>query len=257
MKQVNTEIACIRLGSNTHIIPVTSPELALEILKTHDSVFVSRPISMTAEILSRGYLSAVLSPTGDQWKKMRRILVFQVINPPTLHRMLGQRTKEADTLLRYIFSLTRNSEAINRRSITQHYCGNTIRKIVFNRRYDGKGREHGGPTFEEENHNQALFTVLKHLNAFSISDFMPSLKPFDLGGHEKIVKRAFKVIRDLDEPIIDKRVQEWRDEKKKEAEDIVDILISLKNENGKSLLSIEEIKAQVMVMYNTFFIIFL
>ncbi|CAK9327983.1 unnamed protein product [Citrullus colocynthis] len=245
LRQFNTEIACIRLGSNTHIIPVASPELALEFLKTHDSVFGSRPTSMTAEMLSRGYLSAALSPTGDQWKKMRRILVSQVLNPSTLHGMRGQRTKEADTLLHYIFSLSKNGEAVNIRSIAQHYCSGTIRRMVFNRRYYGKGREDGGASFEEENHNQALFTILTHLNAFSISEFMPYLKPFDLNGHEKIVKRALKVIRDLDEPIIEERVQEWRDGKKKEVEDILDILISLKNENGKSLLSIEEIKAQV------------
>lgn len=81
---------------------------------------------------------------------------------------------------------------------------------------------------------------------------MPCLKPFDLDGHQKIVKRALKVIRNHDEPIIEERVEEWRDGRKKEVEDILDILISLKNENGTSMLSIEEIKAQVTVRYNTF-----
>ncbi|KAL0539801.1 hypothetical protein IC582_024022 [Cucumis melo] len=245
MKQFNTEIACIRLGSNTHIIPVASPELSLEFLNTHDSVFGSRSISMTAEIVSNGYLSTVLSPMGEQWKKMRKILVSQVLNPPTLHQMVGQRTDEADILLRYIFGLTRNGEAINIRSIVRHYCGTVIRRMIFSRRYYGKGREDGGPSLEEEDHNQALLSILRHVNAFSISEFIPLLKKFDLDGHEKIVKRDLKVIRNNDEPIIEERVQDWRDGKKKKAEDILDILISLKNENGKSLLSIEEIKAQV------------
>ena len=252
MKQFNTEIACIRLGSNTHIIPVASPELSLEFLNTHDSVFGSRSISMTAEIVSNGYLSTVLSPMGEQWKKMRKILASQVLNSSTLHRMLGQRTDEADILLRYIFGLTKNGEAINIRSIVRHYCGTVIRRMIFSRRYYGKGREDGGPSLEEEEHNQALLSILRHVNAFSISEFIPLLKTFDLDGHGKIVKRALKVIRNHDEPIIEERVQEWGDGKKKKVEDILDILISLKNENGKSLLSIEEIKAQVTVIYDSF-----
>ncbi|KAG5609450.1 hypothetical protein H5410_020731 [Solanum commersonii] len=36
MEEMNTEIACIRLG-NVHVIPVTSPELACDFLKIQDS----------------------------------------------------------------------------------------------------------------------------------------------------------------------------------------------------------------------------
>ena len=79
---------------------------------------------------------------------------------------------------------------VNVRSITQHYCGNIMRRMLFNQRYYGKGREDGGPTFEEEEHNQALLTILRHIYAFSISDFMPWLKPFDLDGHLNILKKA-------------------------------------------------------------------
>ncbi|XP_038880015.1 tryptophan N-monooxygenase CYP79A68-like [Benincasa hispida] len=248
MKQFNTEIASIRLG-NTYIIPVTSPELALQFLKTYDSIFASRSsISNTVDILSRGYLTTAFSSMGNQWKKMRRILASEVLNPTSLHQMLGQRTAEADNLLCYIFILTSKNgggAVINVRSITQHYCGNIIRRMLFNRRYYGKGREDGGPTSEEEDHNEALLTILRHVNAFSISDFVPCLKPFDLDGHEKIMKKALNVVRKYDEPIIDERVQQWKDKKIRVIEDILDILISLKDDHGNSLLSIEEIKAQI------------
>ncbi|KAL0558841.1 hypothetical protein IC582_003423 [Cucumis melo] len=209
MKQFNAEIASIRLR-NTYVIPVASTELALEFLKTYDSI----------------------------------------LNPSTLHRMLGQRTAEADALLHYIFNQTCKNgggAVINVRSITQHYCGNIIRRIVFNRRYYGEGREDGGPTFEEEEHNQALLTIVRHVNSFSISDFMPCLKPLDLDGHQKNMKNALNVLRKYDEHIIKERVQQWKtDEKIKGVEDILDILISLTDDNGNSLLSIEEIKNQIM-----------
>ncbi|XP_022154340.1 isoleucine N-monooxygenase 2-like [Momordica charantia] len=248
MKQFDTEIACIRLG-NTYVIPVTSPELAVEFLKTHDSVFASRStISNTVNLFTRGFLTTAFSPSGDQWKKMRRILTSEILSPSTdLHQILGHRTNEAHILLRYIFKLTAGGAGavVNLRSITQHYCGNVIRRSLFNTRYYGKGSEDGGPSFEEEEHNQALLTILKHINAFSISDFMPCLKPFDLDGHGKIMKQALEVLRKYDEPIINERVQQWKDGKREGVEDILDILISLKDESGESLLSIDEIKAQI------------
>ncbi|XP_022154369.1 phenylalanine N-monooxygenase-like [Momordica charantia] len=246
MKQYDTEIACIRLG-NTYVIPVTSPQLALEFLKTHDSVFASRPMLDTTKIITRGFLTTALSPLGEQWKKMRKILTSQILNPSTLHQMLAHRTHEADTLLRYIFSLTKSKGAavVNLRSVTLHYCGNVIRRVLFNRRYYGAGQEDGGPTFEEEEHIQALLALLKYINAFSVSDFIPCLRPFDVDKHQKIVKEGLKVVRKHDEPIVDERVQQWKYGKRKEIEDFLDIFIALKYENGKSLLSIEEIKAEI------------
>ncbi|XP_022960608.1 isoleucine N-monooxygenase 1-like [Cucurbita moschata] len=248
MKQFNTEIACIRLGS-TYIIPVSSPEIALEFLKINDSIFASRScISNTVGMLSHGYLTTALSPMGEQWRKMRRILTSEIFNPSTLHRMVGHRNIEADTLLRYVFSQTSNRDGgvVNIRSITQHYCGNIMRRMIFNKRYYGKGREDGGPTFEEEEHNQALFTMIEYIYAFSISDFVPWLKPFDLDGHQKIMKKALNVVQKYDEPIIDERVQRWKDGKMEGVkDDILDILISLKDENAKPMLSVAEIKAQI------------
>ncbi|KAL8491205.1 hypothetical protein ACS0TY_023016 [Phlomoides rotata] len=80
MQDMNTEIACIRLG-NTHVIPVNSPELAREFLKKHDVDFASRPELMSARLTSTGVLMLVLTPMGDQWRKMRRVLVSEVLSP--------------------------------------------------------------------------------------------------------------------------------------------------------------------------------
>ena len=259
MKQFNTEIASIHFR-NTYIIPVTSPELALEFLHTYDSIFGSRSSSFgDSDMLTRGSISAILSPTGPQWRKMKRILTSEILNPSTIHRMLAQRTSEANTLLCYIFNQTCKNgggAVINIRRITQHYCGNILRRMLFNRRYYGKRREDGGPTFEDKEHNQALLTAVRRVNAFSISDFIPCFKPFDLDGHKKILKNALNVLRKYDEPIIEERVQQWKNDKKIEgAEDILDILISLKDDNGNILLTIEEIKTLIIVSILQFLVL--
>uniref|UniRef100_A0A0A0LZU6 Cytochrome P450 n=1 Tax=Cucumis sativus TaxID=3659 RepID=A0A0A0LZU6_CUCSA len=62
------------------------------------------------------------------------------------------------------------------------------------------------------------------------------------------MKNALNVLGKYDERIIKERVQQWKNDKKiKGVEDILDILISLEDDDGNSLLSIEEIKTQIMV----------
>ncbi|KAL6273671.1 hypothetical protein ACE6H2_024363 [Prunus campanulata] len=135
MKKLNTDIACIRLG-NVHV-PVTSPEIAREFLKKNDAVFASRLVTMATKNLSRGYLTTVVGPWGDQWKKMRRVLVADVFNPSRVHWIL----------------------VVNVRIAAQFYSGSIMRKMIFNKTYFGKGSEDGGPGVEEEEH-VALLTLL-------------------------------------------------------------------------------------------------
>ncbi|XVE86064.1 hypothetical protein DITRI_Ditri18aG0006500 [Diplodiscus trichospermus] len=254
MKQLDTDIACIRLG-NIHVIPVTSPEIAREFLKTYDSIFASRPITMGTEYASRGFLSTAFVPLGDQWKKMRKVVTSNIMSSARLAWLLHKRTQEADNLVRFIYNRCINSTenddishgasaVINLRVAIRQYTGNVIRRMMFNKRYFKKAKENGGPGHEEEEHVEALFTVLKHLYSFILSDYVPWLRPLDLEGHEKIISDAIRIVNGYHDPIIDERVQQWREGKKKEPEDLLDAFILAMDSNGKPALSVEEIKAQ-------------
>lgn len=262
MKEMNTSIACIRLG-NTHVIPVTCPEIAREFLKRHDAIFASRPLTMGTEYSSRGFLSVANAPQGEQWKKMRRVVASEVLSPPRLRWLLDKRTEEADNLLRYLYNQCRSSHredsgvVVNVRKAVRQYSGNVIRKLMFNQSCFGKNRqEDGGAGIEEEEHVEALFTVLSLVYAFGVSDYIPNLRWMDLDGHEKIMKRAIRVFNKYQEPIIDERIEKWRSGRvecvKKGPEDLLDVLIMAKDTDGKPLLTSEEIKAQAAVSFLIF-----
>ncbi|KAL0393133.1 UNVERIFIED_CONTAM: Valine N-monooxygenase 2 [Sesamum radiatum] len=247
MQERNTEIACIRLG-NTHVIPVTSPELAREFLRKQDVVFASRPDCMSGKVTSIGYLTAVLSPIGDQWKKMRRVVASEVLSP-AMHRWLyKKRCEEADHLVRYVYKQSQNSVTnglVNVRIAALHYCSNVMRKLMFSKRFFGTGMEDGGPGLEEEEHVDGLFTILRYLYGFAIADYLPWLEVFDLDGYKRIIKNATKRVRKYQDPEINKRIEMWQQGTRKTEEDLLDVLINLKNSKNNLLLSIEEIKAQI------------
>ncbi|TMW90221.1 hypothetical protein EJD97_016039 [Solanum chilense] len=239
MEKMNTEIACIRLG-NIHVITVTSPELAREFLHTQDSIFSSRPICMSASLINSGYLTPIFAPMGDQWKKMRRILASHVLSPTSLEWIRSKRDEEADNLHRFIYNQCENQSIINLRNLTRYYCGNVIRNMTFSKPFFD--------IIEEDRDEQvdAVFTLLKYLHALGISDYLPWLSVFDLNGHKKIIKNAYvTATKDMDVEV-DQRIQIWKDGKKTMEEDILDVLITLKDTNGNALLSAKEIKAQVL-----------
>ncbi|WRX11978.1 Cytochrome P450 - like 10 [Theobroma cacao] len=230
MKELHTDILCVRLA-NIHVIAVTSPVIALEFLKKNDSVFASRPVTMATEYSSRRFLTIAVVPWGDQWKKMRRVVTCEILSTSKLHSLLENRTEEADNLVRFIYNQCKSnghdnstaSAVVNLRLAMRQYSGNVIRKMIFNRRYFGEGRKDGGPGYQEEEHVESLFTVLRHAYSFILSDYIPWLRSFDLEGHEKTVSKAMKIVNEYQDPLIDERVQEWREGKRTELVQEADI----------------------------------
>ncbi|PIA24883.1 hypothetical protein AQUCO_16000002v1 [Aquilegia coerulea] len=246
---MNTQIACIRLG-RVHVITVTSPEVGQELLLRQDSIFCSRPVHMSTEISAYGYLTVVLTPYGEQWKKMRRIVTSEVLSTQRLRWLQDKRMEEVDHLTRWVYNLCNNDVGglVKVRTVAQHYCGNVIRKLMINKRYFGEGMVDGGPGPEEIEHVDSLFKILGYINAFSVSDYLPWLRRFDLDGHEKILRNALENIKKYNDPVIDERIHMWRVKKeKKEVQDILDVLILLTDDSiGSPLLTSSEIKAQIL-----------
>ncbi|KAH7845396.1 hypothetical protein Vadar_001497 [Vaccinium darrowii] len=249
MEEMNTEIMCIRLG-NVHVIPVTSPKLAAEFLKKQDAVFSSRPVILSADIISRGYLTTALSPLGEQWKKMRRVVASKVLSEQRHRWLHNKRTEEADHIFGFVYNQTMDSTTggvVNMRVVAQHFCGNVMRKIIFGKRFFENGRADGGPGVEEEEHVSAMFTILAYLYAFSPSDYLPCLRGLvDLDGHKKIVRTATTSVAKYQDPEIEERIRHWMEGARTKQEDLLDVLIMLKKEDGSPLLSPEEIKAQIL-----------
>lgn len=100
MDEMNTTILCIRLG-NVHVIAVSDPKIAREFLKDNDGIFSSRPDCMSGYLTSSGYLSTILAPSDDHWKKMKTMLV-EVLSVARHKWFQNKRNEEADNILRYV-----------------------------------------------------------------------------------------------------------------------------------------------------------
>ncbi|KAJ4942665.1 hypothetical protein NE237_016365 [Protea cynaroides] len=162
-ERMNTEIACFRFG-DVHVIPVTCPEIAREFLKKQDATFMSTPFTMGTEYTSCGFLSTTVAPSGDQWKKMKRVVASAVINPSRLRWLLKKRTEEADNLVRYVHNQCISGAIVDVRVAVRQYSGNVIRKMMFNKRYFGEGRMEGLASKKENTtmHSSPFFMSSAH-----------------------------------------------------------------------------------------------
>ncbi|GLT76447.1 hypothetical protein SLA2020_481040 [Shorea laevis] len=248
MQEMNTDIACIRIGTNNVII-VTCPEIGRQFLRKQDAVFASRPICMSAEVMSKHFSSFGVQPLGDSWKDMRKVISSHVLSPAKHQWLTGKREEEADNyLVHYLYKQcggSNNTGLVKVRKIAQHYCGNLLRKIIFNRRYFGEGMEDGGPGVEEEEHVNSLFKILSCIYAFSVSDYVPWLRRFDIDGQEKLMREGVNTVGKYHDPIIEERIQQWKNGTKTEEEDLLDVFINLKDADGNAFLSMDGIKAQI------------
>nr|XP_043629467.1 isoleucine N-monooxygenase 2-like [Erigeron canadensis] len=248
MGQLNTPIICIRLGPSTHVITVSSSKLACEILKENDSIFMSRPEVMSANLVSNGYRTAFLAPHGDQWRKMRRVVKQNLLSRPMHNWFQPKRDEEANHLLRYICNQIDKKQdniggLINFRVLTQHFVANLTRKMAFGTRFFGKGMPDGGPGKEETEHVDALYAIHNYLFGFSVNDYFPLFRGMiDFSGNDENIKTALQVVRKYHDPLIDERIQMWNNGERTEKNDLLDVLIN--HENPK--LTTEEIKAEII-----------
>ncbi|KAL8216101.1 hypothetical protein R6Q57_022938 [Mikania cordata] len=115
-----------------------------------------------------------------------------------------------------------------------------MRNLIFGTRFFGQGMDDGGPGDEEIEHVAALFTIMKHHFAFCITDYFSWLRrKTDFDGHEKKLRTAIEVVRKYQDPLVNERIQMWKNGARNKKCDMLDVLIE--HQNPK--LTPEEINA--------------
>ncbi|KAK1441212.1 hypothetical protein QVD17_07053 [Tagetes erecta] len=118
-----------------------------------------------------------------------------------------------------------------------------VRKLIFGSRYFGKGSTDCGPGEEEIEHAHSLSTILVYVYAFCVTDYIPWLRwKTDFDGHEKSIRNAILTARKYQDPLIDERIQQWKDGVRTKQDDLLDVFINL----NEPQLNADEIKAQIL-----------
>ncbi|KAL4394330.1 hypothetical protein AHAS_Ahas02G0141200 [Arachis hypogaea] len=215
----------IYLGSLPCVV-VTTPEIAKEFLKTHETTFINRFKSSAVHYLSYGSKGFLFAPYGSFWKFMKKLCMSELLGQRTLDQLLLLRKQE-----------TPQSLAEKGRSWRGHGCGNgddaeVMRKMVKD--------------------------TAELAGKFNVSDFIWLFKNWDLQGMNKRLKGILDRFDSMIERVIKehelarkKRKEEGESDERGRVRDLLDILLEIYEDkrNDEIELSRENIKAFILDLF--------
>ncbi|CAA0210850.1 unnamed protein product [Arabidopsis thaliana] len=248
MKELKTDIACFNFAG-THTITINSDEIAREAFRERDADLADRPQLSIVESIGDNYKTMGTSSYGEHFMKMKKVITTEIMSVKTLNMLEAARTIEADNLIAYIHSMYQRSETVDVRELSRVYGYAVTMRMLFGRRHVTKENmfsDDGRLGKAEKHHLEVIFNTLNCLPGFSPVDYVDRwLGGWNIDGEEERAKVNVNLVRSYNNPIIDERVEIWREKGGKAAvEDWLDTFITLKDQNGNYLVTPDEIKAQ-------------
>jgi cytochrome P450 len=177
-------ILYLRLGYLNHIV-ISNGEMALEVLKTHDANFASRPSSIVGKYAGYEYSDIVFAPYGDNWRLLRKICVTELLTQARIKSFEPGRQEEVARMVENIAKHNQEGKPMKMRHIFHELTSNNICRMLF-----GKYREKSDCFLGKEFDNlvHCVIELGEIGGKFNIGDLIPILKPFDVQGIEKKLK---------------------------------------------------------------------
>jgi len=123
----------LRLGEVPTLV-VSSREAAREVMKTHDTVFATRPLSPTFRALTNGGRGIIMAPYGAHWRQLRRITITKLLSARRVNSFRAVREEEAAAMLRVCAAAAAESRAVNMRErLSELITDTTMRAAMGDR----------------------------------------------------------------------------------------------------------------------------
>ncbi|TXG46893.1 hypothetical protein EZV62_026187 [Acer yangbiense] len=234
----------LQLGKVPTLV-ISSPEMAKQVLKTHDLECCSRPLTQGPRRLSYNFLDIAFSPHSDYWKEMRKICVLELFSSKRVKSFASVREESVASLIDLI-SQTSPNIPVNLSEKMFYVLDSIICKIVCGRSYQGKQFQNG----PNSKHEKVIQEAMAMLGSFAAADFFPYvgwIVDVFTGLHARREK-SFHEFDEFYQMVIDEHLDPHRPVP--ENEDTVDSLLRLlKNQSGGGSLTQDHIKAILMNIF--------
>ncbi|KAI5084353.1 hypothetical protein GOP47_0000522 [Adiantum capillus-veneris] len=222
------------------------PKFVMEFLKKQDHVFASRPKNIASEYFTYGGQDIAFSPYGAHWRSMRRLCLFELLTPKRIEYFRQGRLEEVKCMMKEVLACSSSNQAINLRDTFGALSSNTLTRMILGKRFFGSGDS--GPA-EAAEHKALIYAAFALINAFNVGDYIPFLRPFDLHGHERSMRKIMMRVDKIYDAIVDEHRRRRKEAGPEESHsNFVDQLLSLPGENEEENLRRTTIKAILIDM---------
>lgn len=179
----------LRMGY-LHMVAISSPEAARQVLQVHDNIFSNRPATIAISYLTYDRADMAFAHYGPFWRQMRKLCVMKIFSRKRAESWESVRD-EVDKTVRTVAKNT--GTAVN------------VGELVFKLTMDITYRAAFGSS-EQENQDEfirILQEFSKLFGAFNIADFIPWLTWVDPQGLNSRLAKARQALDGFIDRIID------------------------------------------------------
>ncbi|KAK4479379.1 hypothetical protein RD792_014891 [Penstemon davidsonii] len=233
------DLMFLQLGSIPTLV-VSSPDMAREIIKSHDLVFSGRPSLYAARKITYNYVDITFAPYGEYWREIRRIVVLELMTVKRVKSFGNVRIQEVALMVENIARAT--NVPINLSEVAFSLANKVVCCVAFGTSHvDGTKSDIGHGFRIQQLNNEAQ----RLLAEFNVADYFPRMGWFNMfNGVDKRLDKTFQCLDKYLDQVIEEHLDLNRP--KGENEDIIDVLLriqkdsnlafTLKNEHLKGVL---------------------
>ncbi|KAM0853348.1 hypothetical protein ACQ4PT_051139 [Festuca glaucescens] len=122
----------LRLGE-IRVVVASSASAAREVLKTHDSIFATRPETTTMKAVKgiRDGMGIIMAPQGEHWNMVRKLCVNELLSARQVRSFHGTREAEAGRLVKSVaLASSSQSQPVNFGSHLATYLHDVVVRAV-------------------------------------------------------------------------------------------------------------------------------
>ena len=239
------------LGKKLCVV-VSSPSLVKEVVRDQDRVFANRDPSIAGLVASYGGGDIAFAPYGDDWKKLRKIFVREMLSGANLCGSQSLLREEVKKSIRNVYEKSGSPIDIGELAFL------TVINSTINMVWGGTLRGEEGAAVGAQ-FKSVLAEQMVLFGKPNVSDFFPVLARFDLQGIERQAKRNFRWIESILDSVIEKRMNMAKEEKEgvEERKDFLQILLEIRDHHGDAAksISMNQLKALLLVCPIFYFVL--
>nr|QUN00509.1 cytochrome P450 84A127 [Tripterygium wilfordii] len=182
----------MKMGS-VHMVAITSPEIAKQVLQVQDNVFSDRPTSKATRYLSYNRADLAFADYGPFWRQMRKLCVMRLFSRKRAESWNSVRD-EVESMVKAVASNA--GKPVNIGELIFTLTMNIIYRAAF-----------GSINERKEEFLEIIQEFNKLFVSFNISDFIPWLGWFDPNDLNNKLAKARDSLDKFIDKIIDDHVQ--------------------------------------------------
>nr|AYV88863.1 cytochrome P450 oxidase CYP76F94 [Polygala tenuifolia] len=232
LAKIHGPIMSLKLGQITSIV-VSSPDMARQVLHTHDLLLSNRSIPDAVAACTHDEFSLAFMPVSPRWRNLRKICATELFSNKILDANQNLRRAKLQELLADVHRSSSTGKAVDIGKLAFKATINLLSNTIFSVDLLASNSDDVAVAGE---YKETVWNIMKEVGTPNLSDYFPVFKSYDAQGVRSRTAVHFRKMLDLFDNFINQRL-EWKSEDKTGSnsninkDDMLEILLNISKQN--------------------------